>query len=63
MQSTRYDIPFDDLNFSIFDTISLEEQFGVNAYLKAVEKAYEFITKLSAAGGIHLLLFCMRGEE
>ncbi|KAH0827581.1 P-loop containing nucleoside triphosphate hydrolase protein [Lanmaoa asiatica] len=62
MQSTRYDIPFGDLNFAIFDTIGLEEpQMGVNGYLKAIEKAYELIVKLGAAGGIHLLLFCMRG--
>ena len=62
MQSTRYDISFDDMNFTIFDTIGLEEpQMGVNGYLKAIEKAYELIVQLSAAGGIHLLLFCMRG--
>ena len=62
MQSTRYNISFDDMHFSIFDTIGLEEpQMGVNGYLKAIEKAYELIAKLGAAGGIHLLLFCMRG--
>jgi hypothetical protein len=62
MQSTRYDIPFDDMSFSIFDTIGLEEpQMGINGYLKAIERAYELIVKLGAAGGIHLLLFCMRG--
>ena len=62
MQSTRHDIPFDGKNFAIFDTIGLEEpQMGVNGYLKAIEKAYELVMKLGAAGGIHLLLFCMRG--
>ncbi|KAF8557972.1 hypothetical protein OG21DRAFT_78982 [Imleria badia] len=62
MQSTRYNISFDNMDFSIFDTIGLEEpQMGVNGYLKAIEKAYELIMKLGAAGGIHLLLFCMRG--
>ena len=34
---------------------------GVTGYLKAVEKAYELIVKLSDAGGIHLLLFCVLG--
>jgi GTPase SAR1 family protein len=64
MQSTRYDIPFDDMTFAIFDTIGLEEpQMGVNGYLKAIERAYELIMKLGAAGGIHLLLFCRRGER
>ena len=62
MQTTRYNIPFDGVNFAIFDTIGLEEpQMGVNVYLKAMEKAYELIGELGAAGGIHLLLFCMRG--
>ncbi|KAH0827609.1 hypothetical protein J3R83DRAFT_4334 [Lanmaoa asiatica] len=61
MQSTRYDIPFDDLNFATFDIIGLEEpQIGVNGYLEAIEKAYELIVKLGAGGGIHPLLFRMR---
>ncbi|KAF8135599.1 hypothetical protein EV363DRAFT_1321005 [Boletus edulis] len=64
IQSTRYDISFDDLNFAIFDTIDLEEpQMGVNGYLKAIEKAYELVARLGAAGGIHLLLFCIRAGE
>ena len=64
MQSTRYDIPFDDMNLTIFDTIGLEQpQIAINGYLKAIEKAYELIMKLSYAGGIHLLLFCMRGDR
>ena len=62
MQSTRYDIPFDDMNFAIFDTIGLEQpQIAINSHLKAIEMAFELIVKLGAAGGIHLLLFCMRG--
>ena len=61
MQSTRYDIPFDDMSFAIFDTIGLEKsQMGINGYLKAIENAYELIVKLGAAGGIHLILFCVR---
>lgn len=62
MQSKRYDIPFDGIEFAIFDTIGLEEpQMGVNGYLKAIAEAYELVSKLGAAGGIHLLLFCLRG--
>ncbi|KAG9310968.1 hypothetical protein JVU11DRAFT_8846 [Chiua virens] len=62
MESTKHDIEFDGMKFAIFDTIGLEEpQMGVNGYLKAIEKAYELITKLNHAGGVHLLLFCMRG--
>ena len=61
MQSTRYDLPFDDMSFAMFDTIGLEKpQMGINGYLKAIEKAYELIVKLGAAGGIHLILFCVR---
>jgi hypothetical protein len=61
MQSTRYDIPFGDMSFAIFDTIGLEKpQMGIDGYLKAIERAYELIVKLGAAGGIHLLVFCLR---
>ena len=61
LQSTRYDIPFDDMSFAMFDTIGLKQpQMGTNDYLKAIEKAYELIVKLGAAGGIHLILFCVR---
>ncbi|KAG6378084.1 hypothetical protein JVT61DRAFT_13767 [Boletus reticuloceps] len=52
------------MNFAVFDTIGLEEpQMGVNGSLKVIEKAYELVIKLGAAGGIHLLLFCMRAGE
>ncbi|KAG9316434.1 hypothetical protein JVU11DRAFT_2468 [Chiua virens] len=62
MESTKHDIEFDGMKFAIFDTIGLEEpQMGVNGYLKAIEKAYELITQLNHVGGVHLLLFCMRG--
>ena len=62
MQHRRYKISFDNMNFTIFDTIGLEQpQIGANGYLKTMEKAYELINELSAAGGVHLLLFCMRG--
>ncbi|KAF8836416.1 hypothetical protein BDN67DRAFT_911232, partial [Paxillus ammoniavirescens] len=62
MASTPYDITLDNHNIRIFDTVGLEEpQMGVNGYLAAIEKAYELILSLSKAGGVHLLLFCMRG--
>ncbi|KAF8557124.1 hypothetical protein OG21DRAFT_1505755 [Imleria badia] len=64
MQCTRYNIYIDNMDFSIFDTICLgESPMGVSGYLEAIEKAYEFVVKLRAAGGIHLLLFCMRGGK
>ena len=64
MQSTRYDIPFDDMIFAIFDTIGLRVPApNVNEYLKTVEDTYELIVKLGAAGGIHILLFCVRARR
>ncbi|KIJ08052.1 hypothetical protein PAXINDRAFT_89446, partial [Paxillus involutus ATCC 200175] len=64
MASTAYDIILDNQNIRIFDTVGLEEpQMGVNGYLAAIEKAYELILSLSEAGGVHLLLFCMRGGK
>lgn len=46
----------------IFDTVGLEEPyFGVNTFLGAIEKAHELVTSLHRAGGIDLLLFCIKG--
>jgi len=62
MASTAYNISLRNQNIRIFDTVGLEEpQMGVNGYLAAIEKAYQLIISLSEAGGVHLLLFCMRG--
>lgn len=45
----------------IFDTVGLEEpEMGVNSFLGAIEKAHELITSLHNAGGVDLLLFCIR---
>ncbi|KAG9316436.1 hypothetical protein JVU11DRAFT_2470 [Chiua virens] len=64
MQSTKHDIEFDGMKFAIFETIGLEQpRMEVNGYLKAIENVYEFIINLSHAGGVHLLLFCMRGGK
>ncbi|KAF8439031.1 hypothetical protein L210DRAFT_3481214 [Boletus edulis BED1] len=46
----------------IFDTVGLNEpDMGVNTFFGAIEKAYRLITSLHAAGGVDLLLFCIRG--
>ncbi|KIJ07948.1 hypothetical protein PAXINDRAFT_139574 [Paxillus involutus ATCC 200175] len=64
MASTAYNISLRNQNIRIFDTVGLEEpQMGVNGYLAAIEKAYQLIISLSEAGGVHLLLFCMRGDR
>ncbi|KAI6000730.1 P-loop containing nucleoside triphosphate hydrolase protein [Pisolithus albus] len=62
MSSTKYDIVVDSQPYAVYDTVGLEEpQMGVNGYYDAIEKAYTLIKALGSAGGIHLLLFCMRG--
>ncbi|KAF8137376.1 hypothetical protein EV363DRAFT_1394927 [Boletus edulis] len=61
LQSSRYDISMDDMNICVFETVGLQEpEFRGNGYLAVLEKAYEFVNKLGAAGGVHLLLLCMR---
>ncbi|KAH7915222.1 P-loop containing nucleoside triphosphate hydrolase protein [Hygrophoropsis aurantiaca] len=48
--------------FRVFDTVGLNEpQIGSKGYLDAIEKAYRLVTSLTNAGGIHLLLFVIRG--
>ncbi|KIK27911.1 hypothetical protein PISMIDRAFT_674234 [Pisolithus microcarpus 441] len=62
MSSTKYDILVDSQPYAVYDTVGLEEpQMGVNGYYDAIEKAYTLIKTLGDSGGIHLLLFCMRG--
>ncbi|KAI6032803.1 P-loop containing nucleoside triphosphate hydrolase protein [Pisolithus orientalis] len=62
MSSTRYDIQVHSQSYTVYDTVGLEEpQMGVNGYYDAIEKAYKLIRSLGETGGIHLLLFCMRG--
>ncbi|KAG6377531.1 hypothetical protein JVT61DRAFT_15342 [Boletus reticuloceps] len=61
MQSTRHDILIDGTHYCIFDTVGLNQpELVVNSHLEAIESAYKLILGLTAAGGIHLLLFCMR---
>ncbi|KAI6044693.1 P-loop containing nucleoside triphosphate hydrolase protein [Pisolithus marmoratus] len=62
MASTKYTIHVDSQSYAVYDTVGLEEpQMGVNGYFSAIEKAYNLIRSLGETGGIHLLLFCMRG--
>ena len=64
LQSTRHDIPVDGVDVCIFETIGLPvPMITGNDYLIALEKAYDFINKLVAAGGVHLLLFCIRATR
>jgi len=46
----------------LFDTVGLNEpDMGVNTFFGAIEKAHGLITSLHDAGGVDLLLFCIRG--
>ncbi|KAL4074334.1 P-loop containing nucleoside triphosphate hydrolase protein [Scleroderma yunnanense] len=48
----------------IWDTVGLDEpELDSDGYLDAVEKAIQLIKSLNAAGGISLLLFCIRGNR
>ncbi|KAH7888326.1 P-loop containing nucleoside triphosphate hydrolase protein [Phlebopus sp. FC_14] len=64
MDSKEYSFDVLTRRIRLWDTVGLEEpQMGVNGYLAAIEKALELIRKLSAAGGVDLLLFCIRGNR
>ncbi|KAH0831380.1 hypothetical protein J3R83DRAFT_14043 [Lanmaoa asiatica] len=53
-----------DCPIHLFDTVGLNEpSVSKDDYLTAVEKAYVLITELRCRGGIHLLLFCVRGDK
>ncbi|KIK99104.1 hypothetical protein PAXRUDRAFT_587962 [Paxillus rubicundulus Ve08.2h10] len=61
---TPYDITLGNNNIRILDTAGLgEPQLGVDSYLAGIEKTYQLIQSLIEAGGLHLLLFCMRGDR
>ena len=48
----------------IYDTVGLNEpEMGVNTFFGAIEKAHKLITSLHNAGGIDLLIFCIRGNR
>lgn len=63
MHATEYSfsLPGESL-FRIYDTVGLNEpEMGINTFFGAIEKAHKLITSLHNAGGIDLLLFCVRG--
>ena len=62
LDSTLYETNAGGYHLRIYDTMGLNEpQLGAEHYLSAIEKAYRLITALNNAGGIHLLVFCVRG--
>ncbi|KAI9572107.1 P-loop containing nucleoside triphosphate hydrolase protein [Boletus coccyginus] len=64
LKSTRYTFPLGGTEVRIWDTVGLEEPtLGVNGYLTAIEKAHTLLRDLGNAGGVDLLLFCIRGSR
>ncbi|KAI6129446.1 hypothetical protein EDD16DRAFT_1545620 [Pisolithus croceorrhizus] len=46
-----------------FDVGSIRPEVGVNGYIPAIEKAWLLIKRLREAGGVDLLLFCIRANR
>ncbi|KIJ67507.1 hypothetical protein HYDPIDRAFT_38019 [Hydnomerulius pinastri MD-312] len=64
MASVAYRVTLESWDFCIYDTVGLEQpDVGVNDYLAAIEQAFTLIRCVGAAGGVHLLLFCLRGNR
>jgi tRNA U34 5-carboxymethylaminomethyl modifying GTPase MnmE/TrmE len=61
MHWEEHTIDFDGCAYKVFDTVGLEEpQLGTKEYLETIVNAYDLIKTLKQAGGIDLLLFCVR---
>lgn len=64
LQSQEYIVDLDGVEFALHDTAGLHEAQGnmkTTDYLNAVHQAYSLISRLEQSGGIHLLVFCMKG--
>ncbi|KIJ67580.1 hypothetical protein HYDPIDRAFT_149292 [Hydnomerulius pinastri MD-312] len=62
LETTRYSLPIGPIVYHLYDTVGLNEpQLAQKSFLSAIEKAYKLVRTLSDAGGIHLLVFCLRG--
>ncbi|KAF9222621.1 P-loop containing nucleoside triphosphate hydrolase protein [Gyrodon lividus] len=62
LESTLYETNVKGHSLRIFDTVGLNEpHLNAEQYLTAIEKAHRLVTALNDAGGVHLLVFCVRG--
>jgi hypothetical protein len=65
LEATEYSFTLPgELSLRIYDTVGLNEpEMGVNTFFGAIEKAHKLVSSLHDAGGIDLLLFCIRGNR
>ena len=65
LEATEYSFTLPgEPSLRIYDTVGLNEpEIGVNTFFGAIEKAHKLITSLHDAGGIDLLIFCIRGNR
>ncbi|KAH7910733.1 hypothetical protein BJ138DRAFT_71549 [Hygrophoropsis aurantiaca] len=63
LDARDYEISIGTQKYRIYDTVGLNEPKKMeqkHSHLDAIEKAYRLFASLSAAGGIHLLIFCFK---
>ncbi|KIJ67597.1 hypothetical protein HYDPIDRAFT_108459 [Hydnomerulius pinastri MD-312] len=64
LQSQEYKLEIGAMQLRLFDTVGLNEpELGTPGYISAIDKALNLIRQLRSAGGIDLLLFCIRGNR
>ncbi|KAG6328453.1 hypothetical protein ID866_10636 [Astraeus odoratus] len=64
MQSKEYKVDVDSRCISIWDTAGLDQsEMDRGSSVPAIEQAWHLITRLREVGGIHLLIFCIRGRK
>jgi len=63
LEATEYSFTLPgEPSLRIYDTVGLNEpEMGINTFFGAIEKAHKLIMSLHDAGGVDLLLFCIRG--
>ena len=65
LEATKYSFtlksPEMEMPLCVFDTVGLEEsEMDINTFFAAIEEAKKLITSLYKAGGVDLLLFCVK---
>ncbi|KAG6331549.1 hypothetical protein ID866_7541 [Astraeus odoratus] len=64
LSSTEHRFPVGSHSFRIWDTVGFDQpDIGSQGFIPAIGKAYKLIHEVTEAGGINLLLFCLRGSR